>query len=119
MIDNDSKPYWRYIKSRKQGNIGVAPLKDRGTLTSDSLQKVNIQLSKFPSVFTKEDSAEAISELQSTTIRHPLTNIGIQVNGVTKLKNLNSSKACGQDAIPNRVLSGCGEELSPGLSAVF
>ena len=68
--NNDSKPFWRYIKSRKQDNIGVSPLKDRGTLTSDSLQKANILLSQFQSVFTKEDSTEALPELQSATIRH-------------------------------------------------
>ena len=68
---------------------------------------------------SQSDSTEALPELQSTTIRHLLTNIVIQVNGVTKLlQNLHTAKTCCPDAIPNRVLSGCGEELSPGLSHV-
>ena len=25
--ENNSKPFWRYIKSRKQDNIGISPLK--------------------------------------------------------------------------------------------
>jgi hypothetical protein len=52
--NNDSKPFWRYIKARKQDNIGVSPLKEKDTLTSDSLQKANILLQQFQSVFTKE-----------------------------------------------------------------
>jgi hypothetical protein len=30
-----------------------------------------------------------------------------------------SAKASGPDAIPNSILKGCAEQLSPGLSAIF
>ena len=30
--NNDTKPFWRYIKSRKHDNIGVSPLKDKSAL---------------------------------------------------------------------------------------
>ena len=29
--NNNSKPFWKYIKSRKQDNIGVSPLKSQWT----------------------------------------------------------------------------------------
>ena len=32
MENNNSKPFWKYVKSRKQDNIGVAPLKEKGKL---------------------------------------------------------------------------------------
>ena len=118
--NNDSKPFWRYIKSRKQDSIGVSPLKDHGTLTSDSLQKANILLRQFQSVFTKEDPSEALPEVTSAHISHPLTNIVIDTNGVNKLlRNLNTAKACGPDSIPNKILASCADQLSPGLRAVF
>ena len=34
--NNNSKPFWRYIKSKREDNIGTAPLKRKGTLFSDS-----------------------------------------------------------------------------------
>ena len=52
----DNKPFWRYIKARKQDNTGVAPLKDKGQLHTDSQTKANILLSHFKSVFTKLSS---------------------------------------------------------------
>jgi hypothetical protein len=29
---NNTKPFWKYIKSRKNDNIGVSPLKSNGKL---------------------------------------------------------------------------------------
>ena len=50
---NNSKPFWKYIKSRKQDNIGVAPLKKNGSLVCDSKEKTEILLDQFQSVFTR------------------------------------------------------------------
>ncbi|CAG2219754.1 unnamed protein product [Mytilus edulis] len=36
MNKNNTKPFWKYVKSRKQDNIGVAPLKRQGQLINDS-----------------------------------------------------------------------------------
>ena len=30
--NNNCKPFWRYIKAKRQDNIGVAPLKRKGNL---------------------------------------------------------------------------------------
>ena len=38
-LDNkNSKPFWRYTKSKRQDNIGVAPLKEKGNLITDSVK---------------------------------------------------------------------------------
>ena len=39
MEKNNSKPFWKYVKSRKQDNIGVAPLKNKGHLINDNNEK--------------------------------------------------------------------------------
>ena len=42
-LDNkNSKPFWKYVKSKKQDNIGVSPLKQKGNLISDSKGKADI-----------------------------------------------------------------------------
>jgi hypothetical protein len=40
--NNNSKPFCNYMKSKKQDNIGVAPLKRYGGHTSESREKVAI-----------------------------------------------------------------------------
>ena len=53
---NNSKPFWKYIKSRKQDNIGVAPPppKKNGSLVCDGKEKTEIILDQFQSVFTRD-----------------------------------------------------------------
>jgi hypothetical protein len=54
MEQNNTKPFWKYVKSRKQDNIGVAPLKERGHLINNSKEKAQIIIKQFSSVFTRE-----------------------------------------------------------------
>ena len=42
MEKNNMKPFWKYVKFRKQDNIGVAPLKERGHLINSSKEKAQI-----------------------------------------------------------------------------
>ena len=51
--NNNSKPFWRYIIDKRQDNIGVAPLKRKGNLYSESKDKAQILVEQFYSVFTK------------------------------------------------------------------
>ena len=37
--NNNSKPFWKYVKSRKQDSIGVSPLKSNGQLVNDNKGK--------------------------------------------------------------------------------
>ena len=43
---NDSKPFWKYIKSKKQDNIGVLPLKQGVQLVTNSKEKAEILINK-------------------------------------------------------------------------
>ena len=78
----DKKPFWRYIKARKQDNTGVAPLKDKGQLHADSQTKANILLSHFKSVFTKALSTPSPQLPPPHSKINPIT---ISAPGVTKL----------------------------------
>ena len=100
---NNTKPFWRYIKSRNQDNIGISPLKEKGALASNSLQKANILLRQFQSVFTEDGIEEPLPTARDKHIKYLLEKIVIETDVVTKLlKNLDISKSGGPDTIqPN------------------
>ena len=94
--NKDTKPFWRYVKSQRQDNCGVAPLKSptSGELFSDSLSKAKILNKQFCSVFTS-DQEDPYSD--STLHGPPLPSIdtiSFEVKGVEKLlNNLNPKKS--------------------------
>ena len=49
----NDKPFWKYIKSKRQDARGIAPLKKGANLISDSKGKAELLLNQFKSVFTK------------------------------------------------------------------
>ena len=78
--ENNTKPFWKYIKSNKQDNIGVAPLKANGKLVNDSTGKANILAEQFKSVFTKSSTTQS-----SSLYQYPVTkNLNITEKGVEK-----------------------------------
>ena len=56
----NSKPLWRYIKSKHQDGNGVSPLKVNGQLHSYSRRKAEILNNQFCSVFTSEDTTNIL-----------------------------------------------------------
>ena len=108
----DSGPFWRYIRSLKQDNVGISPLKDGGKLHTDSIKKAEILSNQFKSLFTHEDTM-AIPHLLGPD--YPTTPLG-----VTKLLNgINPKKAHGPDEIPCRILKELDNELTTALTAIF
>lgn len=53
-MNNISKPFWKYVKSPKQDNIGKAPLKRMANYSNDSKTNAEILLKQFSSVFNKK-----------------------------------------------------------------
>ena len=118
MEKNNSKPFWKYVKSRKQDNIGVAPLKDKGKLVNDSKGKAELLLQQFSSVFTRQK----VDQKPDTNIKvkNSIPHINIRPEGVEKLlRNINTSKASGPDNIPNKILKECAKQLAPSMSIIF
>ncbi|KAK7103646.1 hypothetical protein V1264_018511 [Littorina saxatilis] len=115
---NDSKPFWRYIKAKRQDNIGVAPLKSKGSLVCESKNKADILVNQFRSVFTQEQKGKP--RLPELPQHNPIEDLQIREEGVKKLlQNIKIAKAPGPDQIPNRILKECANELAPGLTAIF
>ena len=58
---NDKKPFWRYIKSKRQDKVGINILKTTdGEVITNSLEKANILNQYFKSVFISEDCPDNI-----------------------------------------------------------
>ena len=115
---NNSKPFWNYIKKKRQDNVGVAPLKDGSTLVSDSLGKAKLLLKQFQSVFTPDDGSPPPP--MEDKYKKPIQDITISVDGIRKLlSNINPNKAHGPDAIPNIILKTCADNIAPALTTIF
>ena len=101
---NNTKPFWSYTKSKRQDNIGIAPLKIKGNLLTDAKSKANILLKQFISVFTK--STDIINpEVSKFNNTPPISQIFIDNNGVLKLlKRLDVHMAMCLDGIRDNVL---------------
>ena len=117
---NNSKPFWRYIKSKRQDHIGVSPLKKKGVLVDDSKKKANILIDQFSSVFTKDEKDSHEMPQMESKCNSSIPPLIIRQAGVAKLlKKINVTKAPGPDAIPNIILKNCAEQIAPAMTAIF
>ena len=56
LSSNNRKPFWSYLKSKRQDKVGIGTLKSsNGDITTDSVQKVEVFSHHFQSVFTREN----------------------------------------------------------------
>ena len=118
LSEKNARPFWRYIKSKKQDNTGVSPLLREGQLATDSRSKAEILLQQFSSVFTKKMTGPM--PIVQKQVEESLENMKIDKKGVQKLlQNINPSKASGPDEIPNIVLKECSNELSVAVTFLF
>ena len=115
--DNNAKPLWNYIKSKRKGTNDLVLLKEDGKEITDDegiAQEMNLY---FSSVFTQEQSN--LPEFGSI-INDRLSGIFCTTSEVEKyLKALNAHKSPGPDLIPPRILKECAHELSTSLCAFF
>ena len=116
--ENNTKPFWKYIKSTKQENIGVAPLQKDGETKTDSIDKAEILNDQFKSVFTKdkENYSPKMEDPEYPTI----DTLSIHIKGVEKLlQKLKVNKASGPDDLPAYILRETATEIAPLLTAIF
>ena len=116
--EGNSKPFWRYIYSQKNDSKGVAPLKEDGSLFTDSRTKAEILNTQFVSAFTRDTPG-------SDTLLHgpsypPIRGLQISTKGVEKLlAGINPTKAAGPDLMPCRFMKELAPILAPILTAIF
>ena len=107
--ENNQKPFWRFVKSRRQDSIGVAPLKSGPNLESGSIEKARVLLKQFCSVFTKDNNTPPPT-IPGTPYPE-VEPLRIDQKGIEKLlNNLNSSKATGPDNLPSQVFKNCSKQ---------
>ena len=78
----NSKPFYKYIKSLKNDNTGLAPLKSGSTLITSPQQKADLLLEEFSSAFTQKDTT-SIPWLGPA--KKVIDDICVTTNGVKKL----------------------------------
>ena len=114
----DTKPFWKFIRSKRDENIGVAPLKSQGKLFADGRSKAEILHNQFKSALTKEKSCDIPTPYWPNF--PPIGNIQVNINGVQKLlSNIKANKATGPDNIPCGILKEAAPELAPILTNIF
>ena len=59
----DNKPFWKYIKARRNDNIGVAAIKNNGILFHDSKSKAELLNHQLKSGFTMNDDTEHLPSM--------------------------------------------------------
>lgn len=118
LLVNDTKPFWKYIKSKRNDNNNIAPLLKNGQLVSEDAEKANILLEQFtnvfsplvPTVFEKPDKLHHID----------MPDIEITTEGVEKLlSQINPAKSPGPDQIPNVFLKTMCKEIAPIITHLF
>ena len=110
---NDKKPFWQYIKPKRQENVGVNTLKstDEKAITN-AFEKANILNQYFKSVFVTENSDTFPSKPNSPY--PPMADFEITTQEVYNiLQNLNSYKSPGPDNVHPYALKATSMEISP------
>ena len=116
--NNDTKPFWKYVKSKKRDHIGISPLKDQGKLYTNNKEKAELLNRQYQSVFTKEEDGP-IPSLDSQSYPEA-SEITVTEPGINKLlKNIKINKASGPDGIPNKILKETVDKISPALTSIF
>ena len=73
-----NKPFWNYIKARRDDNITVSEIKDNGIHYHDGKTKAELLDHQFKSVFSMDDDADHLP-----TMSHPnIENITINIKSV-------------------------------------
>ena len=116
--NNNIKPFWNYAKSKKEDNIGKAPLKSKGELVSDPKGRAELLVDQFQSLFTKATDHEPPSV--SSRVEEDIPTLLIGEKGVFKiLDSIKVDKAAGPDELSNRVLQDCLRKITPAVTAIF
>ncbi|KAG1684579.1 hypothetical protein GQR58_009384 [Nymphon striatum] len=112
------KKFWSYIKSKRQDQIGIPPLKVGSCVKADSQGKAEILSSHFQQVFTQEDlSFMPNKDHNGITAMDP---ISFNTKGIKKLlKDLDIKKANGPDNLPTILLKETANEIAEVVSFLY
>ena len=117
-LQSNPKKFWSYIKSLKQDNVSIPPLKVNNQTITDSKSKANALNNYFKSVFTTDYTA---TQPPAETSPFPsIDNVTVTTPGIVKLiNNLKPNKASGPDQVSVRLLKLVPDESAKILQVIF
>ena len=118
--ERNNKPFWSYIRSQQQDNLGVSPLKEGGQLHSDKAKRCELLAKQFKSAFTKDKEDPYQDTKLHGPAYPPIKELEIGEEGVRRLlEAIDPSKAAGPDELPCRLLKELATELAPIFTSLF
>ena len=116
-VENNSKPFWNYMRSIRKGANDVVFLKEGSAEIAGDQEIAQHMNAYFASVFTHEQ--RTLPEF-NYVLDEKLCNVLCTPSEVEKhLKNLNIHKSPGPDKLLPRILKECALELSTSLCNLF
>ena len=118
----EPKAFWGHARRQLKTKSGVAPLlsdpKDCNSMKFDDVDKANLLLKQFSSVFTREPDGEIPRIQKRTDIKIP--NLIIEVKMVLDaLKNIKVNKSCGPDNLHPRLLLELADIIALPVTILF
>lgn len=114
----NTKPFWNFVKSKKQNVSGISPLHINDRIISSAKEKAETLNHQFSSVFTREDQS-TIPNLGPSHIPD-IPDLVLTIDGIEKLlRGLQPHKSPGPDGITARVLKVCAPSIAPILRKLF
>ena len=114
---SDSKRFFSFIKSKRNENVRISPLRENSTMKIADKDKARILNHQFSSVFSTDD--QKTPEMKSPRVSD-MDDIIITTGGVKKLPDdLNVYKANGPDGIPARMLKETSNEITEVMTLFF
>ena len=118
-VTENPKRFWSFVKSSRSVKITANFLRDNQSFITDSRDKANLLNSFFHSVFSPAQATTTTSNLPLSSDT-ALSNIQLTENEVFKaLDGLDSSKACGPDGIPGKLLKMTANIIAPSLCQIY
>ena len=114
--ENDNpKPFWNFVKSKRRGTNNLISVKVDGSVLTEDSSIAESMNSYFSLVFTTEDYVNFPT--QDCTFDKKLANINCSVNELKRhLQKLKPNKSPGPDHIAPCILKSCAPELAPSLT---
>ena len=102
--ERNTKPFWRYVKSRCQDFVGVSPRKRMGQLVNGRKEQAQILTEQFKTIFKIEEDDPLHPDTKKIA-RKPIPPLHVTVDGVRKLLlNIKINKPHEPDLNPNIML---------------
>ena len=117
--EENSKLFWKHIKSKRLDSSNNTYLKDKnGTLHDNDIIKAELFNEQFSSVYSPPEDKQV--HFVDPPCLEPSPNIVVTTNGVLKqMQDLKPNKATGPDNIPPRLLIELAVELAPVFTLLF